>query len=62
MRVERYSVTRLYPPHGVVEIDSKFLCRLPSPPGLSAHNPEILGGLLGLSDGELAALRDEGVV
>ena len=31
-------------------------------PSVGAHNPEILGGLLGLSDAELAALRDEGVV
>ena len=31
-------------------------------PEVGAHNDEILGGLLGLSDGELAALREEGVV
>ena len=29
---------------------------------VGAHNPEILGGLLGLSDAELAVLRDEGVI
>ena len=29
---------------------------------VGAHNQEILGGLLGLSDAELAALREEGVI
>ncbi len=31
-------------------------------PAVGAHNQEILGGLLGLSDTELAALQDEGVI
>ena len=31
-------------------------------PDVGVHNDEILGGLLGLSDAELAALREEGVV
>ncbi|HEX8374883.1 MAG TPA: CoA transferase [Geminicoccaceae bacterium] len=30
-------------------------------PAIGAHNEEVLGGLLGLSGGELAALRKEGV-
>ena len=29
---------------------------------VGAHNPEILGDLLGLSDAELGALRDGGVI
>ena len=29
---------------------------------VGAHNQDILGGLLGLSDAELATLQDEGVI
>ncbi len=31
-------------------------------PTLGQHNEEVLGGLLGLTDGELAALRDAAVI
>ena len=31
-------------------------------PTLGQHNHEVLGGLLGLSDDELAALEEEGVI
>jgi crotonobetainyl-CoA:carnitine CoA-transferase CaiB-like acyl-CoA transferase len=31
-------------------------------PAVGAHNQEVYGGLLGLSDAELTALRDEGVI
>ena len=33
-----------------------------APPTVGQHNQEVLGGLLGISDAELADLRDAGVI
>ncbi len=42
-------------------VDRKEAIRWPGPP-LGAHNPEVYGGLLGLSDEELSALREGGLI
>jgi crotonobetainyl-CoA:carnitine CoA-transferase CaiB-like acyl-CoA transferase len=43
------------------ETDKPFAVRS-APPTLGQHNNEILGGLLGLSDAEIAQLTRDGII
>ena len=49
-------------PASPIRYDEHAVPALSTSPALGAHNAEIYGGWLGLSDAERAALKDEGVV
>jgi crotonobetainyl-CoA:carnitine CoA-transferase CaiB-like acyl-CoA transferase len=49
-------------PASPIRYDEQLAPPLVPSPGLGAHNAEIYGGWLGLSDTELETLRAEGVI